>query len=140
MAGRHADFIRDAFAMWRSGRVAEFTELLDPDLRWDISGDPLPDFPDTGSGREAFLRHLGGYASGWVNYEVTEAEVIEVGEEVVQVLREHATVQDTDIVLKHELVVVWTVDDQRITRFRVFETREDALAALGAGPSAASAP
>ena len=38
----------------------------------------------------------------------------------------------TDVVLDRRLAIVWTVDGERLTRFRVFKTREDALAALGA--------
>jgi ketosteroid isomerase-like protein len=132
VSSRGVEIVRAAFAAWSAGRVEEFAGMLDPDLTWDIAAHPLPDFPDRGSGREPFLGHLAGYAAGWVDYEVSQADVIDAGDEVIDVLHERAAMRGTDVVLDRELVVVWTVAGDLLTRFRVFRTRAEALAALGA--------
>ena len=127
----NTDLTREAFAMWQAGRIAEFAAFLDPNVEWDISTHPLPDFPDAGSGRDAFLHHLGEYASGWLDYETSEVEVIEVGDDVVTVVHERATMRGSEVRLDRDIAIVWTVEGERFTRFRVFRTRDEALAALG---------
>jgi len=109
----------------------EWAALFDPDAGWDLSAYPLPDFPDTGSGRDALTGHLGTYLSGWNDYESPVLEMLDGGEEVVVVLHERARMRTSGAVLERELHQVFTVGRGTITRFRVFETRHQALAAAG---------
>jgi ketosteroid isomerase-like protein len=138
MADDAVELVRHAFVPWRSGQLAEFAEFLAPELSWDTSAHPLPDFPVTGSGAEAFLRNMADYRAGWVDYEVSEIESFAVGNEVVFVCTERVAMRDTDVKIDRLMVVVWTVEGGRLTRFRIFDTPEGALAAIGAEPPAAA--
>ena len=102
-----------------------------PTFAADVSAHPLPDFPNRGSGRDAFLRHLGDYVSGWNDYEVSSRELIDAGDEVVLILHERARMRDSDMMLDRDLPTVWTVRDGRAVRHRVFKTRAEALEAVG---------
>jgi ketosteroid isomerase-like protein len=135
VSAENVDFVRAAFASWIGGRIDEFRALLDEDLAWDITEHPLPDFPNTGTGREAFLRNLGEYARGWVDYRAELAEAVDAGDDVIAVVHEWARMRDTGVDIDRDLVIVWTVADRRLTRFRVYRTREDALAALASAAS-----
>ena len=123
--------MKRSFELWRDGSIGEWIETLDPDIEWDVSAHPLPDFPNRGSGRDAFLRHLGDYVSGWNDYEVSSRELIDAGDEVVLILHERARMRDSDMMLDRDLPTVWTVRDGRAVRHRVFKTRADALEAVG---------
>ena len=83
MAESELELVERAFVPWRAGRIHEFGEFLDPEVSWDVSDHPLPDFPNTGSGAQAFLGHMADYQSGWVKYEVSEIEAFDVDEEVM---------------------------------------------------------
>jgi ketosteroid isomerase-like protein len=130
MAGGELELVQRAFVPWRAGRMAEFGEFLDPKVSWDVSGHPLPDFPNTGSGADAFLRHMADYQAGWVRYEASEVETFQVGHDVGFVTNERVAMRDSDMTIERTMVVVWTVEGGRLTRFRIFDTRESALAAL----------
>jgi ketosteroid isomerase-like protein len=130
VAGGELELVQRAFVPWRAGRMAEFAEFLDPEVSWDVSRHPLPDFPNTGSGAGAFLRHMADYQAGWVRYEASEDEGFQVGNDVVWVTKERVAMRDTDMTIERTIVVVWTVEGERLTRFRIFDTREAALAAL----------
>ena len=110
-------------AGWRGVGVA----TIDPDIAWDISAHPLPDFPDRGSGRGAFVRHMADYFAGWTDYEATVQESIDVGDDVVLILHERARMRASDSILDRDLPVVWTVRNGRNVGFRVFKTRAEAL-------------
>jgi ketosteroid isomerase-like protein len=115
---------------WRSGRIAEWIETLDPDVEWDITAHPLPDWPKTGRGRDAFVHHVGEYVGGWTGYEPTVKEAIDAGDEVVLILFERARMRGSDTMLDRDLPTVWTVRDGRLALFRAFRTREDAIDAV----------
>ncbi len=131
MSDENVELMKRSFELWRDGSIGEWIETLDPDIEWDVSAHPLPDFPNRGSGRDAFLRHLGDYVSGWNDYEVSSRELIDAGDEVVLILHERARMRDSDMMLDRDLPTVWTVRDGRAVRHRVFKTRADALEAVG---------
>ena len=136
MGAENVETVLAAFEPWKEGRMGDFAAFLAGDIEWDISQHPLPDFPDRGSGRDAFLRHMGEYASGWVDYRATEVELVDLGDDVLAVTHETARMRDSDVKLDREIAIVWTAHGGRFTRVRVFKTREDALAALGAADRA----
>jgi ketosteroid isomerase-like protein len=131
MSKENVELVSQAFEHWRSGRIDEWIETLDPDVEWDISAHPLPDFPDRGSGRDAFVGHMADYVSGWNDYEVTAAELIDGGDEVVLMSHESARMRTSDVTLDRDLPMVWTIRDGRSVRVRVFKTRAQALDASG---------
>jgi len=47
------------------------------------------------------------------------------------VLHEKAAIADSDVVLERDVFQVWTLRDGLVVRWRVFETREAALEAVG---------
>jgi ketosteroid isomerase-like protein len=131
MSEENVDVIRASFEFWRDGRTGEWIGTLDADIEWDISAHPSPDFPDRGSGRDAFVGHMGNYLSGWTGYEASTKELIDRGDNVVVVLHERARMPDSDMMLDRDLPTVWAVRDRRAVRFRVFKTRAEALGAVG---------
>ena len=114
-----------------AGRVGEWIDTLDSDIEWDISGYPLPDFPEHGNGRDAFIRHVTKYWSRWNDYAQTVERTIDVGNDVVVILRERARLRNSDAVVDREVATIWTVRDGVRVRFRAFERPADALKAVG---------
>jgi ketosteroid isomerase-like protein len=131
MSQANVEIVRRGMEHLLAGRIGEWIETLDPDIGWDISTYRLPDFPDTGSGRDAFLRHMGGYFAGWNDYEATIDELIDSGDDVVVILHERARIGASDAILERQLPMIVTVGDSGTARFaRVFKTREEALEAV----------
>lgn len=131
MSQENVEAVKRSFELWRDGRIGAWIETLEPEIKWDVSAHPLPDFPNIGSGRDALVGHLGAYLSGWNDYETSIKELIDRGDEVVVIIHERARVRDSDVVLDRDLAHVWTVRDGHGVRFRVFKTRAEALDAVG---------
>ena len=117
--------------LFRDGMIDAWIEMLDPEIEWDISAHPLPDFPNTGSGRDAFVRHLAAYLTGWNDYEASIGELIGRGDEVVLIQHERVRMPDSEMLLDRDLPTVLTVREGRVVRSRVFKTRTEALEAAG---------
>ena len=131
MSQQTMELVSRGYEARSSGRISEWIDTLDPDIEWDISGYPLPEFPVTGRGRDTFVRHITTYWSRWNDYAQAVEEMFDVGDEVVVVLHECARLRNSDTVLEHDVATVWTVRDGLRVRFRAFESRDDALKAVG---------
>ena len=131
MSQENVEVVRASFELLCDGRMGEWIATLDADIEWDISAHPLPDFPDRGRGRDAFVGHMGDYLSGWIAYEALGKELIDRGDDVVLIMHERARMPDSDMMLDRDLPTVWTVRDGRAVRLRVFKARAEALEAVG---------
>lgn len=118
-----------------TGRIGDWLETLDPDIEWDISGYPVAGFPQRGRGRNEFVAHVSKYWSLWNDYSQNVTEMIDAGDNVVVVLREHARLRNSDADLEREVAAVWTMENGKRVRFRAFATREDAMRAVGESSS-----
>ena len=132
MSQEDVDTVRQSFELFLSGDMDGWIETLDPDIGWDISTHPLPDVPNRGRGREAFMTDvIATYMSGWSGYSAELKEVIDTGEHVVLVLHERANLGSSGVGLDRDLVQLWTVRDGRSAFLRVFQTKAAALDAAG---------
>jgi ketosteroid isomerase-like protein len=123
------ELARRSFELLREGRLGEWIETFDPEVEWDISAYPLPDWPNTGSGREAFVGHVTAYFSAWNDFEVSIKELIDRGDDVILIQHEGARMPGSELRLDRDLPIVITIRDGRAVRFRVFKTREQAIEA-----------
>jgi ketosteroid isomerase-like protein len=127
----NVEVVQRGAAARSAGRIGEWINTLDPNIEWDISGYPLPEFPVRGSGRDAFVRHITKYWSLWNDYAQTVEKTIDVGDDVLVVLRECARMRNSDAPVEREVATIWTIHDGVRVRFRAFERPADALKAVG---------
>ena len=113
-----------------TGRIVDWIETLDPEIEWDISGYPVAGFPQRGAGRNEFVAHVAKYWSMWNDYAQDVKEMMEVGDNVIVVLSEHARLRSSDADLEREVAAVWTIENGKRVRFRAFGSRDDALRAV----------
>jgi ketosteroid isomerase-like protein len=134
MSQENVEVTRRAFKQWLDGggKVEAIpVEAYAEDVEWDLSAYPLVDLPSRGSGREQLLNTFAQYFAGWKNYKPEVNEFIDAGENVIVVLHEKASIADSDVELERDVFQVWTLRDGLVVKWRVFETREDALEAVG---------
>jgi uncharacterized protein len=131
MSKENVAAIRRTYELWFGGQFDAWLDMIDPDVGWDFSNEPLIDVPNKGSGRNAFVEMLGTFMSGWNDYEAEIMEVIDAGEEVVVVLHETARMRGTDDLLDRDFIHLWTLCEGRVTFLRVFRTKREALEAAG---------
>lgn len=131
MSRENIQVVRRGHEARSEGRIGEWIDTLDPQIEWDISGYPLPDFPERGRGRDAFISHVTKYWSLWNDYRQNVQRTLDVGDEVVVVLREQARQRNSDAPVEREVAIIWTIRDGVRVRFRAFEHPADALKAVG---------
>ena len=132
MSEENVEIVRKALEQWQDGGgsfEAIPTEMYAEDLAWDISGYPLVDLPSRGSGRDNLGEVVKMYLSGWTSYQAEVTEFIDAGENVVGVLHEKAAIADSGEFLERDIFHIWTLRNGLVVKWRVFETKADALEA-----------
>ena len=134
MSRENVEILRQAFERFQRGGASADAipvEIWAEDVEWDNSGYPLADMPDRGTGRDDFLSHLAGYFSGWTDYQPEVKELIDAGENVVVVLHERVRIRDSGVFAERDLVTAYTFRDGLVAKYRTFQTRAEALEAVG---------
>jgi ketosteroid isomerase-like protein len=134
MSQENVEVVRRGYERWQGGggtADAVPTEIFAEDVEWDLSEYPLVDVPSRGSGRVNLLDAFAQFFSGLRNYQPEAREFIDAGENVIVVLHEKAGISDSDVLLERDVFHVWTLQDGLLTKWRIFETCDQALEAAG---------
>jgi ketosteroid isomerase-like protein len=134
MSEENVELIRSAWQSWqqRGGSFETIpVEMYAEDVEWDLSAYPLVDFETRGRGRDRLLENWARYFSGWRDYRSELKELIDAGGSVVVVIVENVRIADSETEIEREIFQLWTLRDRRVVRWRVFETRDQALEAAG---------
>jgi ketosteroid isomerase-like protein len=130
MAQENVEFLRQGYEALERGDMEAFTELSRERLG------PEFDFHHVWDGRvfkgfEGTQEWVSDTRETWKNYRQELEEIVDLGENVVVVLRVSARGGGSGVPVAQELAVVWTFEDERPVRARSFTSRAEALAAAG---------
>jgi ketosteroid isomerase-like protein len=131
MSRENVEIVERGYAAFERQDVPAIVELLSDDFELDLSGHPIPDFPDYSVGAEPVLDLLATYLSGFDHYTLRAVRVIEAGDEIVVLLHDSARIHGSETVVERDLAHVWTVRAAKLRRLRAYNAHKDALEAVG---------
>jgi ketosteroid isomerase-like protein len=129
MSQENVEIVRRAFEADQQGEY--WADALHPEVEWDYSAYPGLDLEVQGRGREGYLRLSDRYRRAWIGYQAALKELIDAGEDVVVVVHETARARETEILIERDLVSVVTFRAGRAIRLRAYQTKQEALEAVG---------
>jgi ketosteroid isomerase-like protein len=134
MSEENVEITRRGWNLWLSGGATADAVPLDyfhEDVEWDLSALPLVDLPTRGRGRDGLMELFARYFSGWRNYRAEVRELVDAGDDVIIVLHEMVSIGDSDTPLERDVFHVYTYRNRRVSMWRLYETRKEALEATG---------
>ena len=134
MSEENVERVRSGIERWADGGFgvdAISVDLYAPDVEWDLSAYPLVDFPNRGRGRESLFSNLTEFFAGWREYRSEVTECIDAGQDVIVVTHETARIGDSSVLAERDVSQVFTLRDGQVVKWRVFETKAEALEAAG---------
>ena len=134
MSQENVEITRRGWDLWLSGGAtaeAVPADYFHEDVVWDLSGAPLVDLPTRGSGRDGLIEVFARYLSGWRDYRGEVRELVDAGYDVIIVFHEMVSIGDSDTPLERDVFHVYTYRDRRVSMWRLYETRAEALEAAG---------
>jgi ketosteroid isomerase-like protein len=134
MSHENVEFLRQGYEALQRGDMETFKALSRDRL------DPEFDFHSVWDGRvfkgfKGTQEWVSDTREVWEDYDQQMEEIIDLGENVVVVVRISAHGGGSGVPVAQELAVVWTFEGDRAVRARSFTSREEALesARLGGG-------
>jgi ketosteroid isomerase-like protein len=130
MSQENVEIVRRGLEQFMAtGRFAA-TEVA-PDFAWDMSnfkGWPEHQVYDGIAGAEAFLRD---WSAAWDDWSVESEAMHDVGDKVVDLLRQRGRSKAAGMLVDMSFAMVWTLRDGIQTRMEMYDDRDEALKAVG---------
>jgi ketosteroid isomerase-like protein len=138
MPSDNVEIVRRAHEALNSGDIDALIALCDSRFRLDMSDRVFN--PAVYDGHEGILRFHSEVHEVWESYVWTPEEFIEVGPDVLALIRSSARGRGSGVEVERETAMVWTVRQGRAIALRFFRNREKALNALRLDEGDAPAP
>jgi predicted ATPase/class 3 adenylate cyclase len=123
---RNLELVREAFA---SERPEKWFGLIAEDFEFDARAQQLPDFPPTLRGRDRAVEMWRGFWGSWEDYSIDAEELVEVGDQILVVQREHMRGAESGVEIDRTTSALLSFRGHEVVRLQLFESREQALAA-----------
>jgi ketosteroid isomerase-like protein len=128
------EFLRRGYEALQRGDLETFKELarerLDPNFEFHLVWDGR-----VLRGYEGTLEWLSDTRETWQDYRQDVEEIVDLGENVVVVLRLSARGSGSGVPVAQELAVVWTFEGEQAVCARSFSSAAEALESARVGPT-----
>jgi ketosteroid isomerase-like protein len=110
--------------------------LYDPEISWEmIGGEEQVGVDRVSHGHEGVRRFWRAWLDSFGVVDFDVLRLVEHGDEVVALIREHQRGRASGIALERVHLAVWTLHDGLVTRLRVYREPLEGLAELGLAPA-----
>jgi ketosteroid isomerase-like protein len=130
MSRENVELVRKLLDVYNERTFAENSDLIDPDVVWDMSRVQLPD-GDSYTGRSEFRSFVEAWEEGFASEHMEAQEIVDAGERVVVMVHHRGRGKSSGIETEQKFAMVWTLRDGRAARMDVYPTRAEALEAVG---------
>ena len=130
MSQENVEVIKEFMSRFEGGDRAEWRGHFDPDVVWDTSASQMPG-AGVYHGHAGVERFFRDWLGTWADYEVVTREYIDAGDAVVMVFRQSGTGRGSGVRVERDFFAVYDLRESKVVRFRMYESREEALEAAG---------
>jgi ketosteroid isomerase-like protein len=130
MSRENVEIVKGVMSRFEEGDREEWREHFDPNVVWDTSTSELPG-ASIYHGHEGVVRFFRDWLETWTDYEVATREYIDAGDGVVIVFRQSGTGRGSGVRVERDFFGVCDMRESKVVRFRLYESREEALEAAG---------
>lgn len=130
MGRDHLDVVRRFFDARNQRDIGAMLDCLHPDAEFDLTASRSP-YRGTYRGHDEIRRAFEDVFEAWADFEMALDDPLERGEEVVVSVLVSVRGRASGAPWEGQGANIFTVTDGKIARFRLFQTREEALEAAG---------
>jgi ketosteroid isomerase-like protein len=130
MSQQNVELVRKLLEVYNERTFVENTDLIDPDVVWDMSRVQLPD-ADSYTGRSEFRSFVEAWEEGFASEHMEAKEIVDAGDRVVVMVHHRGRGKSSGIEVNQTFAMVWTFRAGRVVRMEMYPTRADALEAAG---------
>jgi ketosteroid isomerase-like protein len=130
MSKENVERVKAFTSLFEAGDRNEWREYFDPDVVWDTSASSMPS-AGIYHGHEGIQRFFREWLGAWTDYRMEAREYIDAGGSVVIVFRQSGIGRGSGVKTERDFFGVYDLRDSKVVRYRQYESREEALKAVG---------
>jgi len=132
MSAENVEIIREGYARFIA-TGEPLGDLMSPDFVWDMS--TFRGWPErkTYEGIEGTREFLEDWVSAWEDWRLELKDLIDAGDQVVAIVHQSGRSKATGLPVDMTFAQVWTLEDGKQTRMRMYADPDEALRAVRAG-------
>jgi len=127
---RNVDIVREFAEQYAAGDRVSWRRYFAEDVVWDMSRSNLPQ-AGVYRNHEGMERFFTDWLGAWDEYEIEHHEVLDAGDSVVVVFRQRGRGRSSGVFTERDFAGVYDLRDGLVTRYREYESRDEALRAAG---------
>jgi ketosteroid isomerase-like protein len=129
MSQANVEIVRRCFDQFRRGDTEALLAHIDPAI--ETIEPPETPGGDTYLGYEGLAKAFEHWAGQWDDFHVELEELVDAGSDVIAVSHHRGTGRTSGVPVEGLVAYVFTVHEGRLVRMRIFNTRSEALEAVG---------
>jgi uncharacterized protein len=130
MSQENVKIVKTFTRLFEKGDRDEWRKHFDPNVVWDTSASNMPS-AGVYEGHQGVDRFFRDWLGTWRDYEIATREYLDAGDSVVIVFRQHGTGRESGVEIERDFFGVYDLRASKVVRFRMFESRDQALEAAG---------
>jgi ketosteroid isomerase-like protein len=130
MSQANVEVVKEFSRLFETGDREGWRPYFDPEVVWDTSASELPE-AGVYHGHAGIEDFFGRWLPTWTDYRVVTNEVIDAGDAVVVVFHQSGTGRGSGVRTERDFFGIYDMKDSKVVRFRLFESRQEALEAAG---------
>jgi ketosteroid isomerase-like protein len=130
MSEENVEIVRQMITAFAEGDDERLVELFDPQIEYDVSRTS----PESrvAHGHEELAKVIEQWLATWDDHRLELVDLIDAGDErVVALMDERGKMKGSDTWVEHQVGVLFTLHDGRITRYEEYQDKAGALEAAG---------
>jgi ketosteroid isomerase-like protein len=130
MSEQNVEIVKEFSQRFANGDSDIGRNYFHPEIIWDTSASGLPS-AGVYHGRQEVSKFFREWLGPWRDYEIDYREYLDAGDSVLCVFRQAGTGKASGIRSERDFFALWYLEDSKVVRFRLFESREQAFEAAG---------
>jgi ketosteroid isomerase-like protein len=130
MSQENVEIVKAFTTLFQAGDRNEWRGYFDPDVVWDTSATNMPS-AGIYHGHEGVERFFREWLGTWSDYRIEVRELQDAGDSVVIVFRQGGIGRGSGVRADRDFFGVYDLRDSKVVRYRQYESRKDALEAVG---------
>ena len=130
MSAENVEIIRRGYEEFlATGELAE--RITAPEFVWDMS--TFHGWPErqTYQGVEGTREFLADWVGAWEDWRLEVRDLVDAGDDVVAIVHQSGRSKATGLEVEMDFAMVWTMQDGKQTRMRMYADPDEALRAVG---------
>jgi ketosteroid isomerase-like protein len=122
--------LSEILELFRQGDRESWRNYFAEDVVWDVSRSAMPN-AGVYHGHEGVERFFGEWLRIWDDYSIELLDMIDAGDSVIVLFRQRGRGRASGVETQRDFVGVYDMRDGMVTRYRQFETLDEARAEAG---------